>query len=1113
MLFAACCLLFAYPPAPTPPLPHSPIPLSQIPMINEESYVDFLCEAQELLKNIEQELLTLKDDPAPAKIHSLMRSAHTLKGAAASVGLETIQKIAHVLEDVFKNLYKPEVVIDDEIETLLIQGYECLRLPLMAHFNGGSSVNESLMLDRAASVIAKLQEKLGDCFERDAPLPNSAELGFDVVKSMFEKGVEEKLQEIEAAGPQNLETVLRQKAEVFIGLAESFGLPGFRDIALSTLDALDAHPDRLEAITKLALEDFRQGQKLILAGDRERGGSPSPALEELAEKITSTDFSPQINLDVNTENQLVVFQQPAEIEVSSTEISNQIEETAIFSEEVGLEERTITMSSKEEDFDRAAFEPEKSTAPPIEPINSTLSLNQLFANADVNTDSYTEEIKPEKDKIQTPSFAKKTKSNSETSKINSLKNSGYKPPKKDSKLGSVRVALEQLERLNHIAGELLINQNQQYAQDEQLRLSIQELIEHFRQHQQSLNELLDWSDRKWSETEKWSENRKILEHNSPLTNSFDTLEMDRYSDLQLLVKKAIDETLHLETLAEGIGGLAKQSRLSREAQERLLTHVRDDLTTARMQPLGDLLNRLPPLLKQLTKTHNKKAELALLGTEVLVDKAIVEKLYDPLLHLVRNAFDHGIEPPDIRKSNRKPEIGRIEIKAYHQGNRTTIEVKDDGRGIDLQKIARRAGEMGLTVPDRLSRMSESELLDFLFEPGFSTASKLTELSGRGVGLDIVRSQLQEINGSVNISSTLGVGTTFSLNIPLSLTVTKLLVCKATGVSYALPVESVEQILIPQDSQIGILGKNFTSRNQDRSQISLETNLDKQKMSKQIVLRWQQGEEEIFVPIHKLSELVEYSAISSRFLGNNSNSALIASEGLLTQHSPVILLRTSEGLTALQVEQILGEKELVLRPLPAAINPAPYIYGCCILSSSKLALAIDIEKLIDYRTTTNKVIEHREAINSAPLLSPSSSASSVAKNLDINSQSPSGLTESIVLLVVDDSLTLRRGLTRTLEKFGYQVCQAADGQEALELLQQKDSVNLIVCDVEMPRLNGFELLNKLRVNSHLSNIPVVMLTSRSGAKYRQIASELGASAYLTKPYSENELLSIITDILK
>ena len=589
--------------------------------------------------------------------------------------------------------------------------------------------------------------------------------------------------------------------------------------------------------------------------------------------------------------------------------------------------------------------------------------------------------------------------------------------------------------------------------------------------------------------------------------------MDRYSDLQLLVKKAIDETLHLETLAEGIGGLAKQSRLSREAQERLLTHVRDDLTTARMQPLGDLLNRLPPLLKQLTKTHNKKAELTLLGTEVLVDKAIVEKLYDPLLHLVRNAFDHGIEPPDIRNSNRKPEIGRIEIKAYHQGNRTTIEVKDDGRGIDLQKIARRALEMGLTVPDRLSRMSESELLDFLFEPGFSTASKLTELSGRGVGLDIVRSQLQEISGSVNISSTLGVGTTFSLNIPLSLTVTKLLVCKATGVSYALPVESVEQILIPQDSQIGILGKNFTSRNQHRYQISPETNLEKQKMSKQIVLRWQQGEEEIFVPIHKLSELVEYSAISSRFLGNNSNSALIASEGLLTQHSPVILLRTSEGLTALQVEQILGEKELVLRPLPAAINPAPYIYGCCILSSSKLALAIDIEKLVDYRTTTNKAIEHREAMNSAPLLSPSSLAFSAAKNLDINSQSSSGLTESIVLLVVDDSLTLRRGLSRTLEKFGYQVCQAADGQEALELLQQKDSVNLIVCDVEMPRLNGFELLNKLRVNSHLSNIPVVMLTSRSGTKYRQIASELGASAYLTKPYSENELLSIITDILK
>ena len=1042
-------------------------------MINEENYADFLCEAQELLQNIEEDLFALKEDPSSARVHSLMRYAHTLKGAAASVNLEIIQKIAHVLEDVFKNLYKPEVIIDDEVEALLIQGYECLRLPLMAHFNG-TAVDESSMLDRAANTIAKLQEKLGDCFDRDAPIPTSEELGFDAIGSIFEKGIEEKIREIENANLDNLEAILRQKAEVFLGIAESFGLPGFGKIASTTIEALDNNGSRLEEIAARAVEDFRVAQKIVLDGDRSSGGFPSPALQELARTPSNAIALSEVLNAFDLENVT------PEVEKDSVSLSE------VF-DAVNLDTTETTETEKIADPD--------------------LSLQKVFATIpDNNIASKQGEIEllqPEvtpvkqvqiKEKSSTKSIFKesapKTKSRQRNSHIK----------RQDNRSASVRVGIEQLERLNRIAGELLISQNQQSNQDERLRLILQELLEQFKEHKDNLNELLDWSDTKWIvETEKFTESKQSNQKTNLLNADFDALELDSYSDLQLLVKKAIDKTMQLEAIVETIDGVAKQSRLSRETQKRQLNHLRDDLTNARMQPLGVLLNRFPPLLKQLNRANDKQAELLLIGEDVLVDKAIVEKLYDPLLHLIRNAFDHGIESSGERRARNKSETGRIEIKAYHQGNRTSIEVRDDGNGINTAKIASRAIEMDLLTSEQLQAMTADRIHELLFEPGFSTTDKVTDLSGRGVGLDVVRSQLQGIDGSVTINSIPGKGTTFGLQIPLSLTITKLLICKANGISYALPVDTVEQIIIPQNDRVGILGTNTNTYDRQNTY---------QGISKQVVLRWKEEQEEILVPVHKLSELIRYSSLSSQLLNHKGRSSTaIATEGLLTQQEPVVLLRTGNGLSGLQVEQILGEKELVLRPLGDTVNPPPYVYGCCILSSSRLALAIEIEKLIEH--ATKKSLDRFNSLDSTVLAANSKVLSGARHQLLPASKNQT----SIVLLVVDDSLTLRRSLSRTLEKVGYKVYQAADGQEALDILQQENSVNLIVCDVEMPRVNGFEFLNKMRQDSSLTEIPVVMLTSRGGTKYRQIAAELGASAYLTKPYSETELISTLNEILE
>ena len=266
--------------------------------IRDTTYSFFLMEAPELLEAIESDLLSLREDYSKAKVHNLMRLTHTLKGAAASVELETVKKVAHSLEDVFKALYNPDIVVDLELETLLFQGYECLRLPLTAELSQ-APVNEAQILDRAAAVFAELQEKLGDFFEQDAQIPSSAELGFDITKSIFETGVQQRLDALATAllqlEAEQIAALLQEQASVFIGLAESLGLPGFAAIAQTTIEALQAQPEQAIAIAQTALADLQQGQAAVIGGDRRRGGEPSATLKQLAiasSELLSTDLTP-----------------------------------------------------------------------------------------------------------------------------------------------------------------------------------------------------------------------------------------------------------------------------------------------------------------------------------------------------------------------------------------------------------------------------------------------------------------------------------------------------------------------------------------------------------------------------------------------------------------------------------------------------------------------------------------------------------------------------------------------------------------------------------------------------------------------------------------------------
>ncbi|MEH2066290.1 MAG: response regulator [Nostoc sp.] len=1199
--------------------------------IREQGYIYFLAEAPELVQIIEQELFSLSEGYSIAKVHNLMRATHTLKGGAANVGLEVIKMIAHFLEDVFKALYNPKVVVDAELQTLLLQAYECLSIALNTELIG-SNVNDEELLHRATSVFAELQEKLGDAFGAESHIPTSEELGFDIVESVFEVGVEQRLNSIADAvnnPPNSGEFIefLHSQAEVFFGLAESLNLPGLGEIAQTILSALQANPSQVQQIAKIALADLQQAQKLVLAGDRTSGGEPSPGLRKLT-IVANNELSEELQNNSSASTFVINEEQFYEFITTSDHNKNEsVNPTTAkfylkviryifgwFNHEMQIPEPELRLTLLVPTLERKSlvdyiqnwlksfldFVQGEEDSQSLCIYRRGIILIILFAVAKFQyslnqSDSYLSIIKilqnqihkvakeykkyppvtgEEKNwldspKLQTLLVIKEIcvfpqaidnlleaiwgeeanqniaaevvniQTNDSSEKLDSLTvseqvvvgisetaievmpnvatqinkeiedKSQYVQTKNLRQPSFIRVDTERLQHLNYLAGELLIYQKRRSLQDEQVQEIIEQLVQQLARHQTTLNELRDLP-------------LQIQNISSPQTQNFavnfDSLEMDVYTEFHMTLHEAIEETLQLQETTESLDLLVTQAAQISDKQENLTLNIIDSLVEARMSPLGNILNRFPHMVSKLGNVYDKLVELKLTGTEVLVDKAIAEKLYDPLLHLVRNAFDHGIEAPQFRRELGKPEQGLIEICAYHQGSQTVIEVRDDGQGLNLDRIRRKAVEFYPIESEEKARsyasnLGDPELLDLIFSPGFSTANKVSEISGRGMGLDIVRTQMHALNGSISVQSLPNQGTIFILKIPFSMTTEKLMLVQAKGVVYGLLLDSIEKILIPSEQQIKeVEGKK--------------------------VFHWNTDNDETMVSLRQLSKLIDYngSFIHSATPYNPSNS-----HDPSVAKNPVLLLRRNQGMFALEVDQIIGEQELVIRPLGNAIAPPKYIYGCSSLANGNLILVIDASLLVKsseiQQTTLNiRALPVASSSNkkalpisghtfpSTPLLTASTSTTTIKTQPSYSQEQPSYSQEQPsysqepdnkspkVVLVVDDAISLRQTLSLTLQKSGYQVIQAQNGVEALEKLQLHPEIQVVVSDLEMPRMNGFELLSNFRQYPNLEKIPVVILTSRSAEKHRQLAQELGAKAYLTKPYLEHEFLSTINSLI-
>ncbi|HUK54196.1 MAG TPA: hybrid sensor histidine kinase/response regulator [Candidatus Binatia bacterium] len=542
---------------------------------------------------------------------------------------------------------------------------------------------------------------------------------------------------------------------------------------------------------------------------------------------------------------------------------------------------------------------------------------------------------------------------------------------------------------------------------------------------------------------------------------FSELEMDRYDDFNILSRSLTEISADVNEVLTQLGGFLGRVEGDIGEFTKLAHHLQDEITQARMVPIGTLSTRLSRTVREAAKETGKLVDFELEGEATELDNNIIQHLSDPLVHLVRNAVAHGIESPEARRAAGKAERGRVTLRAYHRGNHIFLEVVDDGHGIEYSRVRARAVEASLVSPEVAGKLSERELREILFHPGFSTAESQTELAGRGVGLDVVRANVSALNGEIDIRSEAGAGTFFALKVPLTLIISQALFVRCATSTFAFPLSTVEEIRRVKPEEIEDVGGKLYVRVRDL--ITEVVRLDRQL------------------------ELPPMEAINGYFR--------------------MVLVRVANRQVAIVVEEVLGKDEIVIKSLGSYLRRVKLFPGATIAPDGSLILLIDLNRLVESAAPERRALGPA-ATGIARVFAPGAAA--VAAGV-IPSEATDSIRDDKVVLVTDDSISVRKFVGRMLEKAGYRVKLASDGLEAAEVAAQS-GCHLVLTDIEMPRMNGYELMAHLRQDPATRRIPVMVLTSRAGAKHKERALKEGAAAFLTKPVQEEQLLTAVAELI-
>ena len=593
----------------------------------------------------------------------------------------------------------------------------------------------------------------------------------------------------------------------------------------------------------------------------------------------------------------------------------------------------------------------------------------------------------------------------------------------------LRVRVDIIDRLVNQAGEVSISRSRVENGVAGLNQSLSELTDNVARLRSQLREL---------EIQAESQMASQMAHSAE--RGFDPLEFDRFTRLQELTRMITETVSDVSSVQQNLVRGVEQASADLQQQSRLTRDLQQDLMRVRMVQFGSVAERLYRVTRQAAKELDKRVNLDIRGGAVEIDRGVLEKMAGPFEHLLRNAIVHGIESREERLAAGKKEIGELTVEIRQEGNEVVIQFSDDGRGLDLDRIRARAEAAGLLAPDAMP--DDAELRELVFHPGFSTAQDVTELAGRGIGMDVVRSEAAGLGGRVAIDSRPGQGATFMVRLPLTLAVTQVVVLTTGGNTYAVPSVLVEQV---QQLKAGALADAYAEG----------------------AVAWR-GEQ---VPLYYLSELL-----------GDSNASPVTQ-----QYSPLLILKSGEQRVAVHVDDVLGNREVVVKNVGPQLARMAGVAGATVLGSGDIVLILDPVPLA------------QRMLDAAPRSRPGTRPASEQASHAPHSQP--------IVMVVDDSLTVRRVTQRFLTREGYQVMLAKDGVDALEQLQTV-TPDLMLVDIEMPRMDGFDLTRNVRGDSRTRHIPIIMITSRTATKHRNYAMDLGVNEYLGKPYQEADLLKSV-----
>ncbi|MDY6815936.1 MAG: Hpt domain-containing protein [Pseudomonadota bacterium] len=1077
-----------------PPLPETDESDDEL---DQELAEIFLEEAYDLINSTGSALHTWSENPSDTSVAAeLQRDVHTLKGGARMVGVNAIGDLTHVLEDLFEKVAEGQLAASEEMTDLLFACHD--RLAQMVE-----QVATQKPCPPATDLVARVESVIrGETPTTPAPEVSGAQSGPGA-----ESGLEEHLEpasdndligifldeglEIHAAineclaqwkdEPEQLSgvTQLQQELHTLKGGARLSDVDSIAELAEAWAQALDPliggannqHAllelsEQANASLKTMLTALEEGNKpetahgLVEAfravgtdvpAEKEGTGTPATASADTVDPEVLEIFLEEAGEIMDELEQVLEnwrkqpgnhdFNQEAQRALHTLKGGARLAQlTELGDKAHAFETRLIDLGANAPDdaqwqaitadhdaiialvdevrrrFEGGTAEPEAPSAAETGPARAE---ETPAARPEPEAEAAPAPApKPEKAPAKTPSQPRK------------------KAPEVQRVQETIRVSAPLLDELVNLAGETSITRGRLEQQTSDFGHTLDEMAA-------TIERLREQLRRMEIETEAQILFRAEQEHGPDYGEDFDPLEMDRYSAIQQLSRALTESSSDLADLRETMADRVRDTETLLVQQSRINTELQEGLMKTRMIPFASMVPRLRRIVRQISGELGKKVAFDVRNAEGEMDRNILERMVAPLEHMLRNALDHGIEAPEDRKNAGKPEIGEVTLSLTREGGDVVLRMIDDGKGIPSHVIRDKAIRQGLLRADE--NLSEREVLQFILQPGFSTAEQVTQISGRGVGMDVVASEIKQLGGSLDIDSTVGRGTTFTVRLPFTVSVNRALMVTTGEDFYAIPLNTIEGIVRVSTYEL----------------------------------------EEYYKPDAPMYEYAgqEYRLQYLGSLLNSDHQPKLQGQALPL---PVILVRGAEQPMALQVDSLVGSREIVVKSLGPQFSSVRGVSGATILGDGNVVVILDLPAML-----RSDILSDRQRL----------------ANLEKAREAARDEEQITTVMVVDDSVTVRKVTSRLLERNGMEVLTAKDGLDAVAQLQDHKP-DIILLDIEMPRMDGFEVASFIRHDDNLRETPICMITSRTGEKHRERALAIGVNEYLGKPFQETELLETI-----